>query len=53
MDVLYEPRYDWRSHLCLNLLLINETQPSYFVRVPSYFKALWYPHFYFDGKSNI
>ena len=29
------------------------TRPSYFVRVPSYFKALWYPHLYFDLKSNI
>ena len=27
--------------------------PSYFVRVPSYFEALWYPHLYFDRKSNI
>ena len=29
------------------------TRPSYFVRVPSYFEALWYPHSYFDRKSNI
>ena len=27
--------------------------PSYFVRVPSYFEALWYPQLYFDRKSNI
>ena len=26
---------------------------SYFVRVPSYFEVLWYPHLYFDDKSNI
>ena len=29
------------------------TRPSYFVRVPSYFEALWPPHLYFDRKSNI
>ena len=29
------------------------TRPSYFVRVSSYFDALWYPHLYFDRKSNI
>ena len=28
-------------------------RPSYFVRVPSYVEALWYPHLYFDGKSNM
>ena len=32
---------------------IKVTRPSYFVRVPSYFEALWYPHLYFDLKSNI
>ena len=26
---------------------------SYFVRIPSYFEVLWYPHLYFDHKSNI
>ena len=26
---------------------------SYFVRMPSNFEALWYPHRYFDRKSNI
>ena len=25
----------------------------YFVRVPSYFEALWYPHLYLDRKSNV
>ena len=34
-------------------LLFKVTRPSYFVRVPSYFEALWYPHLYFDRKSNI
>ena len=29
------------------------TRPSYFKRVLSYFEALWYPHLYFDRKSNI
>ena len=33
--------------------LIKVTRPSYFVRVPSYFETLWYPHLYFDRKSNI
>ena len=32
---------------------LKVTRPSYFVRVPSYFDALWYPHLYFDRKSNI
>ena len=32
---------------------LKVTQHSYFVRVPSYFDALWYPHLYFDRKSNI
>ena len=32
---------------------LKVTRPSYFVRVPSYFEALWYPHLYFDRKSNI
>ena len=45
---------------CLTSLLpsssyshVMVTRPSYFVRVPSYFEALWYPHLYFDHKSNI
>ena len=32
---------------------VKVTRPSYFVGVPSYFEALWYPHLYFDRKSNI
>ena len=32
---------------------LKVTRPSYFVRVPSCFEALWYPHPYFDRKSNI
>ena len=28
------------------------TRLSYFVGVPPYFKALWYPRLYFDRKSN-
>ena len=32
---------------------IKVTRPSYFVRVPSYFEALWYPHLYVGHKSNI
>ena len=32
---------------------LKMSRPSYFVRVPSYFEALWYPHLYFDHKSNI
>ena len=32
---------------------LKVSRPSYFVRVPSYFEALWYPHLYFDRKSNI
>ena len=31
---------------------LKVTRPSYFVRVPSSFEALWYPHLYFDPKSN-
>ena len=35
--------------LCkLGLMFFKVTRPSYFVRVPSYFEALWYPHLYFD-----
>ena len=32
---------------------LKVTRPSYFERVPSYFEALWYPHFYFDRESNM
>ena len=32
---------------------LKVTRPSYFVRVLSYFEALWYPHLYVDRKSNI
>ena len=32
---------------------VKVTRPSYFVAVPSYFEALWYPHLYFNRKSNI
>ena len=35
------------------LRLFKVTPPSYFVGVPSYFEALWYPHLYFDRESNI
>ena len=35
-----------------SVLRLKVTRPSYFVAVPSYFKALWYPHLYFDRKSN-
>ena len=38
---LFHPRY------------FKVTRASYFVRVPSYFEILWYPHLYFDLKSNI
>ena len=37
---------------CLKLKF-KVTRPSYFVGVPSYFEAFWYPHLYFDRKSNI
>ena len=51
-----------KTSLKMNLVLLGDfscgwilkvTRPSYFVRVPSYFEALWYPHLYFDRKSNI
>ena len=32
---------------------VKVTRSSYFVWVPSYVEALWYPHLYFDRKSNI
>ena len=35
------------------LLEVKVTRPSYFVGVPTYFEALWYPHLYSDRKSNI
>ena len=35
----------------LNCSRLKVTRTSYFVRVPSYFEALWYPHLYFDGVS--
>ena len=31
---------------------LKVTRPSFFWGVPSYFEALWYPHFYFYRKSN-
>ena len=31
---------------------VKVTRPSYFLAVPSYFEALWYPHLYFYRKSN-
>ena len=34
-------------------LSFKVTRPRYFVRMPSNFEALWYPHLYFDRKSNI
>ena len=34
-------------------LTFKVTRPSNFVRAQSYFEALWYPHLYFDHKSNI
>ena len=39
-----------KKHL---LPLPTQVLKSYFVRVPSYLEALWYPHLYFDRKSNI
>ena len=32
---------------------LKVTPSSYFVRAPSYFEALWYPHLYFDRNSNM
>ena len=37
----------------LNCRSLKVTRPRYFVRVPSYFDALWYPRLYFNRKSNI
>ena len=37
----------------LKHIYFKVTRPSYFVRVPSYFETLWYPHLYFDRGSNI
>ena len=41
--------------ICMRIIFIlfKVIRPSYFVKVPSYFEALWYPHLYFDHKSNI
>ena len=37
---------------CIQLL--NQFfQKTFFVGLPSYFEALWYPHLYFDRRSNI
>ena len=52
------PNYGIRElKVSLNKIANNKffkvTRPSYFVRVPSYFLALWYPQLYFDRKSNI
>ena len=41
------------KNLLAEICYFKVTRPSYFVRVPSYFEALWYPHLYFDRKSNI
>ena len=40
--------------ICMRIIFIlfKVIRPSYFVRVPSYFEALWYPHLYFYRKSN-
>ena len=37
----------------LNQCKLKVTRPSYFVRVPYYFEALWYSHLYFDRRSNL
>ena len=34
-------------------VILKVTRASYFLGVPPYFEALWYPHLYFDLKSNI
>ena len=39
-----------KKHVSISLKV---TRPSYFVRIPSYFEALWHPHLYFDRKSSI
>ena len=44
---------DWNHIHSLEWLFFKATRPSYFVGVPSYFEAFWYPHLYFDRKSNI
>ena len=43
------------SHLFLlfrKVISLKVTRPSFFGGIPSYFKALWYPHLYFYRKSN-
>ena len=37
----------------LKHIYFKVTRRCYFVRVPSYFETLWYPHLYFDRGSNI
>ena len=43
----YPSRSPWQN------VSLKVTRSSYFVRVSSYFDALWYPHLYFDRKFNI
>ena len=47
------PSYVAQSGFKAKYEAIKVTRPSYFVRIPSYFEVLWYPHLYFDHKSNI
>ena len=51
VEILNSLVHYFQGNFCL-CNQIKVTRPSYFVGVPSYFEALWYPHLYFDRKSN-
>ena len=46
-------KIDGSYRLCHLWITLKVTRPSYFVAVQSYFETLWYPHLYFNSKSNI
>ena len=50
---LFSRDFETRIIVFVDDLTFKVTRPSNFVRVQSYFEALWYPHLYFDHKSNI
>ena len=53
LKVFFSRDFETRIIVFVDDVTFKVTRPSNFVRVQSYFEALWYPHLYFDHKSNI
>ena len=45
--------FNLKSRRYVHYMHCWKIRPSYFVEVPSYFEALWYPLLYFDREFNI